>query len=476
MVTHQQTPETTTGPNPSPDTEGVEPAQDLAQESTTETPPKATPFVTGMMALEPRTLQEVESVATIFAKSGLFEDARSMYQAFVKIMAGREMGFGAFQSMTGIHIIKGKPTVGAGLMAAAVKRHDAYDYTILHLDNQKCELEFFECGKSRGRSTFTMDDARKTGQIKDGSGWEKFPRNMLFARALSNGQRWFCPDVFAQPVYTPEEMGAEVDEEGNMIITGEYVYRGEDPEQLSPGASKGGDRRINGGDKGKKVRPPDEDTPWQMYIANWGSEQWKDYWVYCQKPPNARHPGLGLTRDEVHEALEVESVKAFEGTRGAHNRRLLNASRVKRGMEPLDDADEDEAPAHRAPAVIEGNAKPKGAPFHMPTPKDEAAPEPDPDEVHSGIIARAVATAQPGSKPRLDLWLVDDKGQAQAEPLISADIRTSELRTIFGERVPKVLSTEGTELVKEIEILDDPVYIEWTVEEGEVVVQSIFTD
>ena len=29
---------------------------------------------------------------------------------------------------------------------------------------------------------------------------------MLFARAISNGVKWFCPDVFAGPVYTPEEM------------------------------------------------------------------------------------------------------------------------------------------------------------------------------------------------------------------------------------------------------------------------------
>lgn len=29
---------------------------------------------------------------------------------------------------------------------------------------------------------------------------------MLFARAISNGVKWYCPDVFAGPVYVPEEM------------------------------------------------------------------------------------------------------------------------------------------------------------------------------------------------------------------------------------------------------------------------------
>ena len=29
---------------------------------------------------------------------------------------------------------------------------------------------------------------------------------MLFARAISNGQKWFCPDIFQISVYVPEEM------------------------------------------------------------------------------------------------------------------------------------------------------------------------------------------------------------------------------------------------------------------------------
>ena len=46
----------------------------------------------------------------------------------------------------------------------------------------------------------------------------KFPRNMLFARAISNGARWYCPDLFnGNAVYVPEELGAVVDGDGNVI-------------------------------------------------------------------------------------------------------------------------------------------------------------------------------------------------------------------------------------------------------------------
>jgi hypothetical protein len=30
---------------------------------------------------------------------------------------------------------------------------------------------------------------------------------MLYARALSNGAKWYCPDVFGGPIYTPDELG-----------------------------------------------------------------------------------------------------------------------------------------------------------------------------------------------------------------------------------------------------------------------------
>ena len=50
------------------------------------------------------------------------------------------------------------------------------------------------------------NDAKKAGT----KNLEKFPRNMLFARAMSNGVKWFTPDIFSGPVYVPEEMNVEV--------------------------------------------------------------------------------------------------------------------------------------------------------------------------------------------------------------------------------------------------------------------------
>jgi hypothetical protein len=164
-------------------------------------------------------LQETLELGKLLAQSGFFEDARGAAQAVVKVLAGRELGFGPIASMTGIHIVSGKPTLSANLMAAALKRTRRYTYHILRLENDGCELEFFEDGESLGISSFTEIDARQAG-VFDGRNahtWRKYPRNMMFARALSNGARWFCPDIFGGPIYTPEELEVPVDEDGEVI-------------------------------------------------------------------------------------------------------------------------------------------------------------------------------------------------------------------------------------------------------------------
>jgi hypothetical protein len=104
--------------------------------------------------------------------------------------------------MSGIHIIQGKPTIGAGIIASRVKGSGKYDYKVMQQDEKACSIDFYQGKDKIGNSTFTIEDAKKAGT----KNIDKFPKNMLFARAISNGVKWFCPDVFSGPVYTPEEM------------------------------------------------------------------------------------------------------------------------------------------------------------------------------------------------------------------------------------------------------------------------------
>lgn len=148
----------------------------------------------------------------VFAKSGFFQDSRDAAQAVVKIQAGAELGFPPVASMTGIHIIKGRVSLSANLIAAAIKRSGKYTYRVSKLDDAECVIEFFEGSTSIGVSSFGIADAKRQAT----QNIDRFPRNMLFARAISNGAKWYCPDVFGGPIYTPDELGAEVDDDGNV--------------------------------------------------------------------------------------------------------------------------------------------------------------------------------------------------------------------------------------------------------------------
>lgn len=145
---------------------------------------------------------DIMTIGKAFAESGMFADVKSAAQAVVKITAGAEMGIPPFASMSGIHIIQGKPTIGAGLLAARVKASGKYSFTVVKLDDKVASIDFTQDGKVIGNSTFTIDDAKKA-QTRN---IDKFPKNMLFARAMSNGVKWYTPDLFAGPVYVPGEI------------------------------------------------------------------------------------------------------------------------------------------------------------------------------------------------------------------------------------------------------------------------------
>jgi hypothetical protein len=174
---------------------------------------------------QPMQLPSMTDLGTLLAKSGYFQDARDMSQAVVKILAGQELGFGPIASMTGVNIIKGKVALSANLMAAAIKRSGRYNYRVKKLTETECEIHFYEGQEMVGPSSFTIADAKKAGL--SGVNWSAYPKNMLFARALSNGAKWYCPDLSGGPLYTPDELGSVVDGE-----TGEMVH--ETPKDVTP--------------------------------------------------------------------------------------------------------------------------------------------------------------------------------------------------------------------------------------------------
>jgi hypothetical protein len=151
------------------------------------------------IVLRKQELDDLAELGHLLISSGFFKDSGKVAQAAVKVLAGRELGLGPIASMRSFHIVENKIEMSADLMAQRVKAHPKYDYRVAVLTDEKCSIRFFEDGDDDelGTSIFSMEDARRAGLVKPNGAWVKYPRNMLFARAMSNGIAWFCPDVAA---------------------------------------------------------------------------------------------------------------------------------------------------------------------------------------------------------------------------------------------------------------------------------------
>lgn len=182
-------------------------------------------------------VKDIMDMSKMFVESGMFTDAKSVAQAFVKIQAGQEIGLAPFASMSGINVIMGKPTFGAGVIASSVKGSGKYDFKVKELNEKICSIDFFEGKELIGNSTFTIEDAKKQAT----KNLDKFPKNMLYARAISNGQKWFCPDVFQMSVYVPEEMPEQTTE----YVSHEVVLEAEVIVPSPPAVPKLNDKQFD---------------------------------------------------------------------------------------------------------------------------------------------------------------------------------------------------------------------------------------
>ena len=258
----------------------------------------------------------------VLAQSGYFQDARQAAQAIVKVMAGRELGFGPIASMTGIHIIQGRPAIGADLMAKAVKRSGRYNYRVTELTDDACSIEFFEksgdAWQPIGTSRFTKADATKA-KTKN---LDAFPRNMLFARAMSNGVKWFCPDALGLTTYTPEEL------EG---IEAAPIVAPAPAAQPEPAISQ------------TTVAEPDRLTPWQLKTLNvagnaYYGKAWDDkrHELVLKVTRGRTQSSTDLTPDEANRLIDGINRKANEDAAKMGLGMAAMSEDVEYGIDPTD--------------------------------------------------------------------------------------------------------------------------------------------
>lgn len=177
-------------------------------------------------------LDEVESLARMFIKSGLYPDVHNVDEAKIKILAGQELGIGPVAAMRDVLIINGKVTLAAAQISALIKRSLCYDFKIIEWNEKEAVLRFFNHNIAfEPDISFTYEDAERMG-LTSSSFYQAQPKTMLFWRALTMGARMFCADLFGGSIYTPDELRREaaaaptIADPWEHILTGESKFKG----------------------------------------------------------------------------------------------------------------------------------------------------------------------------------------------------------------------------------------------------------
>lgn len=172
----------------------------------------------------PLTLNDATAWAGVIEAAGLIPKAAAqnermaLAQAVVKIMAGHAYDIDPIQSMRLFDIIDGKVKPGAEVQGMLIKRSGKYNYLKVGEHTGKtCTIRFFvktDGGwKALGDSTYTWEIAEKA-KLTSKDNYQKMPEKMLYARALTTGRLWYCPEVMDTGGYVddfsdPGDLAAE---------------------------------------------------------------------------------------------------------------------------------------------------------------------------------------------------------------------------------------------------------------------------
>lgn len=167
------------------------------------------------LEVEERRLQYFERLAKVWEKSGKIPTSREggdvAATMVLQMEIGHSLGIPPAQSVQQVYLIKGTPSVSAHLKAEKMRRA-GYWWNFIQHDETVCHLELFKQGRKVGEVKYTIEDARRALLVKDdkdASNWVKTPKNMLFARAISNAQRWYAPETQGAGMPATEEINLD---------------------------------------------------------------------------------------------------------------------------------------------------------------------------------------------------------------------------------------------------------------------------
>jgi hypothetical protein len=147
-------------------------------------------------------MDDLMSVSDLIFKSGVYGDLQSAAQAAMKVLAGNEYGFTPFQAQSMFDFIQKRTVLSSHAKATLINSAPDYKMKVLEITPTICTIEVYRKNaenefKKLATESFSWEDAVAAGYTTGANAhsYKKTPRNMLFARCVSNIWRWHCSEL-----------------------------------------------------------------------------------------------------------------------------------------------------------------------------------------------------------------------------------------------------------------------------------------
>ncbi|WP_225811268.1 recombinase RecT [Streptomyces spinosus] len=298
----------------------------------------------GALSLSTMTPHDAWKFAEALAGSGMLPRQYQGNPASVlwALEYGRAIGLDVITTTQSVHVIQGRATASADLMASLTRR--AGHRMRISGDDTRAEVTIFRADDPEFPFTAVWDIPKATrAKLTTKDTWKQFPGAMLRARAISECVRMACPEVLHGSIYTPEEIGANVDADGMPIdaeVTQLRRVPSDEPAQFEPHpeaqalarrAAAAEDRFVMGAliDEAKRTVPADArivapDTEQADTLREYLTRRWT-----ALPKPDEKAGG----QDDVTDAVVV----AEGETEADAAERALRAAAANAGLDNLDE-------------------------------------------------------------------------------------------------------------------------------------------
>lgn len=169
-------------------------------------------------ALEPTSFDEAMRFSSVIAKTGIC-GVKTAEDVFIRLAAGRELGFSAMQSLRQIYVIEGRPALAADAIVGLCLSSPLCEYFDL-VESTPEKATWKTKRKGRDEQIFTWSKSDSDRAELGGRGThKKYPSAMNRARAASALARIVFPDVLGG-FYAEDDIAIDTTGED---MTGEVV-------------------------------------------------------------------------------------------------------------------------------------------------------------------------------------------------------------------------------------------------------------